>query len=134
MTLLSKAAILGAVDLKTEDVEVSEWGGTVRVVTMSGKARDEFFARQGEGGLPYSQFSATVLVATIVDEEGKQIFEESDVDALRAKSPDALERVLAVAMRLNGIGPKAAEEAAKNSDAAQSGDSGSALHSPSEGR
>lgn len=134
MALLSKAAILGAVDLKTEDVEVSEWGGTVRVATMSGKARDEFFARQGEGGLPYSQFSATVLVATIVDEDGRPVFGELDIDALRAKSPDALERVLAVAMRLNGIGPKASEEAVKNSGAAPSGDSGSVSPSPSEGQ
>lgn len=132
MTLLSKAAILGALDLKTEDVEVAEWGGTVRVAMMSGKARDEFFARQGEGGLPISQFSATVLVATIVDEHGKTVFDESDIDALRAKSPDALDRVLTVAMRLNGIGPKATEEAEKNSGAAPSGDSGSVSPSPSE--
>lgn len=133
MTLLTKAAILGALDLTTEDVEVPEWGGTVRVAMMSGKARDAFFARQEKaGGLPPSQFSATVLVATIVGEDGKPIFEQSDIEAMREKSPEALERVLAVALKLNGLGPKAVEDARKNSSAAQSGDSGSASPSPSE--
>lgn len=125
MTILSKAAILAAIDLQTEDVPVPEWSGTVRVAVMSGKARDDFFARQGEGGLPYSQFAAMVLVATIVDENGALMFDASDIEALRAKSPAATERVFSVAMRINGIGPKAAEDAEKNSGAAQSGDSGS---------
>ena len=31
MAILSKAVILAAVDLKTEDVAVPEWGGEVRV-------------------------------------------------------------------------------------------------------
>ena len=31
MTLLSKTAILAAQHLQTEDVEVPEWGGAVRV-------------------------------------------------------------------------------------------------------
>lgn len=126
MTILSKAAILAAVDLKTEDVPVPEWGGTVRVASMSGKSRDEFFGRQPNGSVQYSQFAAAILVATIVDENGQVVFDEEDVDALRAKSPVAIERVVAVAMRLNGIGPNATEEAEKNSGAAQSGDSGSA--------
>ncbi|MCA3186673.1 hypothetical protein [Cupriavidus sp.] len=133
MTLLTKASILAALDLTTADVEVPEWGGTVRVAMMSGKARDEFFARQEKvGGLPPSQFSATVLVATIVGEDGKQVFDQSDIEAMREKSPEALERVLAVALKLNGLGPKAAEEAEKNSSAAPSGDSGSVSPSPSE--
>jgi len=132
MALLSKAAILAAVDLQSEDVEVPEWGGTVRVAMMSGKARDEFFGRQGEDKVPYSQFAASVLVSTVIDEDGNPVFDETDVAALRAKSQAAMDRVLAVSLRLNGIGPSAAEAAEKNSAAAPSGDSGSASPSPSE--
>lgn len=132
MALLSKAAILASVDLQSEDVEVPEWGGTVRVAMMSGKARDEFFGRQGEGKVPYSQFAASVLVATVIDEDGNPVFDETDVEALRAKSQAAMDRVLAVSLRLNGIGPNAAEAAEKNSGAAPSGDSGSVSLSPSE--
>ncbi|MGO4304191.1 hypothetical protein [Cupriavidus sp. RAF12] len=131
MTILSKAAILAAVDIKTEDVGVPEWGGTVRVAVMSGKKRDEFYAQQGEGKIAYSLFSARVLVATLVGEDDQPIFEEADIEALRAKSQAAMDRVLAVALRLNGLGPTAVEEAGKNSDAGPSGDSGSASLSPS---
>ena len=42
MTLLSKTAILCANDLKTEDVDVPEWGGAVRVRSFTGRARDAF--------------------------------------------------------------------------------------------
>jgi len=132
MGMLTKAAILAAVDLETKDVEVPEWGGTVRVAMMSGKARDEFFARQGEGKVPYSQFSASVLVATVVGEDGAALFEDADIEALRAKSLAAMERVLAVSLKLNGIGANATEEAEKNSGAAPSGDSGSVSPSPLE--
>ena len=42
MTYLSRDAILQREDIKTEDVEVPEWGGTVRVRGMSGVQRDAF--------------------------------------------------------------------------------------------
>ncbi|KAI3591656.1 hypothetical protein D9X30_3481 [Cupriavidus sp. U2] len=126
MPILSKKAILEAADLETKDVEVPEWGGSVRVAVMSGRDRDEYYARQGEGKLPYSLFSASILVATVVDEDGKPLFTAEDIDPLRAKSQAAMDRVLAVALKINGLGPGAIEEAEKNSDAAPSGDSGSA--------
>ena len=42
MTLLTKSAILAANDLKTQDVDVPEWGGAVRVRAFSGRERDAF--------------------------------------------------------------------------------------------
>ena len=41
MSLLSAAEILAADDLPTEDVEVSEWNGTVRVRALTGAERDK---------------------------------------------------------------------------------------------
>ena len=51
MSLLSKTAILTANDLQTEDVEVPEWGGAVRVRSFTGRERDAFEASmvRGEG-------------------------------------------------------------------------------------
>ncbi|WP_284459685.1 hypothetical protein [Cupriavidus campinensis] len=132
MAILSKAAILGAADLKTEDVEVPEWGGSVRVAVMSGLARDNWISRQGDGKVPYSVFTARVLVSTVVDEDGQPVFDEADIETLRGKNQAAMDRVLAVALRLNGLAASAVEEAEKNSDAAPSGDSGSGSPSPSE--
>jgi hypothetical protein len=126
MGLLNKAAILGAEDLKHEDVEVAQWGGTVRVRTMNGVERDEFrAATASEGAVPVGKFSAALLAATCVDENGERLFSMDDIEALRAKSAASLDKPAVVAMRLNGLGGSAVEDAAKNSASGQSGDSGS---------
>ena len=44
MTYLSRDTILQREDIVTEDVEVPEWSGTVRVRGMSGVERDAFEA------------------------------------------------------------------------------------------
>lgn len=126
MKTLSKSEILAARDLESQVVEVPEWGGAVRVRVMSGLARDEFYARQAEGKLPYSQFCASVLVATLIDDAGNALFEEADIAALRGKSQAAMDRVLAVALKLNGLAANAVEEAAKNSAGDQTAATGSA--------
>jgi len=40
--MLDKSTILAAKDLRTTDIEVPEWGGTVRVKAMSGREREQF--------------------------------------------------------------------------------------------
>jgi len=133
MKLLNKAAILGVEDLKHEDVPVPAWGGAIRVRTMTGAERDEFraAAAAGEGGVPMGKFSAILLAATAVDESGARMFTLDDVEALGEKSAEALDTVVAVAMRLNGLGGAAVSDAGKNSASTQSDDSGSASPSPS---
>lgn len=123
--MLNRDQILGAVDAKTEDFDVPEWGGSVRIAVMSGDARDALQASLADNKAT-SFFEAALVVATVVDDSGAQIFTAADIPALRAKSAPVLTRVAEVAMRLNGIGAKAAEDAVKNSGATQSEDSGTA--------
>lgn len=126
--LLSKSAILGASDLKHEDVEVTAWGGTVRVRVMTGGERDQFRAAiQSDDGVPVGKFSAALLAATLIDEAGRRLFTMDDMEELQAKSAASLDGLAAVAMRLNGLGATAVEDAVKNSESGQSGDSGSGL-------
>lgn len=125
-SLLSKSAILGAADLKHEDVPVPAWGGTVRIRAMTGMERDAFRTSiASEAGVPVGRFSAALLAATIVDESGVQLFTVDDIAALQAKSAASLDAPAEVAMRLNGLGAKSGPDAAKNSESDQSGDSGS---------
>ena len=126
MTLLTKQAILAAADLPHEDVSVPEWGGTVRVRSMTGAERDQFRAALNvEGGTPIGQFSAALLAATIIDEAGNKLFDLGDLESLQAKSAKALDAPAVVAMRLNGLGGTAVVDAVKNSAADQNADSGS---------
>lgn len=131
MSLLSKSAILGAPDLKHEDVPVPAWGGTVRIRTMTGYERDEFRAsiaasEGGDKGVPIGKFSAALLVAACVDESGARLFTADDMAALQAKAAASLDAPATVAMRLNGLGAASVDEAEKNSVSGQSADSGSA--------
>ncbi|MFT0167484.1 hypothetical protein ACLKMY_00450 [Paraburkholderia mimosarum] len=131
----TKAAIFGAIRLKTETVDVPEWGEGVSVIVseMSGLARDAFYSKKAANKDPaISESQADLLIATIVDESGELVFDESDISALRSQSIVALDRIAAVAVRLNGMQANAVEDAAKNSEAGQKNDSGTGSASTSE--
>ena len=136
MTLLTKSAILAANDLKTQDVDVPEWGGAVRVRAFSGRERDAFEASmvRGDGKdrkVDLTNMRARLVALSVVDEAGQRVFTDEEVDLLGAKSGAALDRVFAVAQELNGLSGADVEALAKNSSAAQSGVSTSASASPS---
>lgn len=114
--LLNKEAILAARDLTTEDVAVPEWGGTVRVRVMSGAARDSLNAklRDGSGGIDLVGYRTRLLVRCIVNEDGSPTFSEAELDALNTKSSLAIDRIFAVADRINAVQPAAVDAAEKN--------------------
>lgn len=117
MDLLNKEAILGAADLATEDVAVPEWGGAVRVRTLTVADRDALFAscRDEAGKFDASRFNGALLAKSVVDANGNLVFSDADVDALNRKSAPAVTRVVEVAGRLNRLGDQAEEAATKNS-------------------
>jgi hypothetical protein len=118
--LLGRAAILAAQDMGTEDIEVPEWGGSVRIKTLTGAERDEWeqSVTVGKGRnreVAIANLRAKLLVIVIVDENGKAVFDYSDIQALGKKSAKALERVFDAARKLNGLTDEDVEELAKNS-------------------
>lgn len=123
--LLTRDAILGASDLTTEDVNVPEWGGPVRVRSLTAAQRDKFEADSMVGNgknrdLNMVNIRARLVSLTIVGEDNQPIFGAADVKALGDKSGRALDRVFEVASRLSGIGESDIEELAGNSVAGQS--------------
>ena len=129
-TYLDRQAIFDAQDLSVEDVDVPEWGGTVRVRTLTGAERDAFEAtimeRKGDTyEANMENMRAKLAAFSIVDEAGERIFSEQDIQELSKKSASALQRVFNVASRLSGISPEDVEELAKKSESAPKGASGS---------
>lgn len=122
MGYLSREAILAADDIPTDDVEVPEWGGTVRIRALSGTDRDRMEADiVGNGKKPkMDNLRAKVVAASVIDEEGHKMFAESDVVALGRKSAAALGRVFDAAASLAAIKPADVEELAGNSEPDQS--------------
>ena len=136
MSLLSKTAILAAQDLQTEDVEVPEWGGAVRVRSFTGRERDAFEASmvRGDGKdrkVDLTNMRARLVGLTVIDETGQRLFTDDEVDLLGAKSGAALDRVFAVAQKLNGLSGADVEELSKNSSGVPSAVSTSASALPS---
>ena len=127
---LSKEAILAVNDVQFEDVSVPEWGGAVRVKSLTGSERDGLEASMIEGkgknaNVNLANLRAKLVARSIVDESGDRIFEDADIAALGRKSASALNRVYEVAQRLSGITQEDVDELTKNSEAAQSDGSGS---------
>jgi hypothetical protein len=118
---LTRDAILAAAVLKTEDVPVPEWGGSVLVRELRGRERDEFEAslavQRGRQMVPdVANMRAKLVARTVVDPDSrKPMFSQQDVNALGELSAAALDRVFEVASRLSALQPDSLEEMAKNS-------------------
>ncbi len=89
MTLLSKTAILTANDLQTEDIEVPEWGGAVRVRSFTGRERDAFESSmvRGDGRdrkVDLTNMRARLVGLTVIDETGQRLFTDQVVHLLGA--------------------------------------------------
>ena len=107
---LSKAEILAADDLPTEDVDVPEWGGKVKIQGLT-KAKQQSvreLCMDAEGYLDTTKLEIAMFLNCVSDPE----FEESDIDALKGKSAKAFDRVAKASMRLTGTSEGVAEESA----------------------
>ena len=120
MPFLSRDVILSAQDLKSEAVEVPEWGGAVYVRCMTGTERDAFevevYTIRGKSvEMNRENFRARLLVRVLVDEKGSRLFSDQDIGSLGAKSARVLDRLFTVAMRVNGLSRKDVDDLTKNS-------------------
>lgn len=117
MHSLSKAQILAAADTPPPTpVDVPEWGGTVYVRVMSGVERDAFEASViTDGQVDLANARAKLVVRVLCDEHGNRLLDDADLDALGRRSAIALNRVYAVAQRINRLTPDDIEDLVKNS-------------------
>ena len=112
MALLDRKAILAAVDIKTQDVAVPEWGGSVRVRQMTVAERNEFVRRSTD---PDAGSVGVWLVSMLaVDDSGQQLFTPADLSELEKKNFRNLDLVAAAIMQVNRLGEPEVEAAAKN--------------------
>jgi hypothetical protein len=139
---LSGADILAVQDLKTREVDVPEWGGTVIVRALSGKERDAYEAScmqerpaigpdgkrvRGQIELHRSLLNirAKLVVRALVDEHGVRLFKDTDANALGEKSGAALDKLFDVAAELSGLTAEDVDALANFSEPGPSDDSSS---------
>lgn len=124
--MLNRDDILKISDLITETVSVPEWDGDVLVRAMTGVERDEFEqAVFPNGQKDFANIRARLCSLSIVDENGRRLFEDADLVNLGEKNAKALDKVFAVAKRLSGIGKTEMDALKKNLKTAHLDDSSS---------
>jgi hypothetical protein len=129
--LLDAATILAKAQLPHEDVEVPEWGGTVRVRALSGTERDRYEAgfvmlRGNTRTVTTENFRSRLVAMACIDEDGNRLFTDAQVKELGLLNAGALDRVFAVAQRLSGLRDEDMKELVTVLGNAPSGEAGSA--------
>lgn len=115
MSLLSRDQILGADDRTYEVVSTPEWGGEVRLRSLTGSERDEWessMVRQVGNKTTYNvrNSRAKLIALSAVDGDGQPLFTKADVIKLGSKSAAPLDRLFAVCQRLSGISDEDVKE------------------------
>ncbi len=103
---LTLQEIYDAQDIVIEEVEVPEWGGVVRLRSMTGEEAVDFAAKAKAN----SSGVARIVSICAVDEDGNRLFKDEDIEVLKRKSMRALMRLQRVALKINGLSE---EEVAK---------------------
>lgn len=108
MNLLSKEEIFAKDDRKTEDVAVPEWGGTVRVRSLSGTERNDLEASMAHlvGNKPRLNLrnaTAKLVAMSAINADGSQLFDQADIIRLGNRNGAALQRLADACERLSGI-------------------------------
>lgn len=114
--MLNKDDILSKIDLKKEKITVPEWGGDIFVSEMTADARDQWeqdiIQKDEKGNLRSAR--AKLLIATVCDEKGNLLFSPHDVVQVGKLSAKTVQKIIAVAQRLNGLGDEDIQDVVGN--------------------
>lgn len=116
---LSKDQILGASDATYAEVDVPEWGGKVRIGSITAAEKSKYqtglFKFDKDGNRTINEknletLSTRLIAACVVDGEGERVFDEKDVAAIGKKNAAVIERVFKVCQEHNGMEPPKKDE------------------------
>jgi Phage tail assembly chaperone. len=123
MALIGRNQIDTATDLRHEDVDVPEWGGQVRLRELTSKERSLIEATTiGAKGQSielrieaFKTLREKTVVAALIDENGKRLYEDKEAAQLGLKSGQVIERLFQKVQELSGMTQAAVKDAEGNS-------------------
>jgi hypothetical protein len=116
VALANKRSILDAIDWDYEEFDVQDWG-RLRIRALSAAERLKLSQEYGEGDLTPSRalrLYAWLIVASVVDEDGRQVFDSSDYEAIENRNWNRIEAIAERIFAFNGMSANAVEELEKN--------------------
>jgi len=119
MAYLNREEILGADDIKREEVETPEWGGNVLIRGLNAAQYLDmgFDLRTDDDTLDPEKVKAmmpTIVSMGVIDEDGTPLFGKDDVKALAKKSFGPVNRISTRILELSGLRAGEEGEEAKN--------------------
>lgn len=128
MGFLSRDAILSAEDRDYDEVDCPEWGGKVRLRSISGAERDTFEQgliqqRGNNRQVNMRNARAKLIVLCAVDEGGQKLFTEDDVRGLGRKNAKPLDRLFDACQKLAGLSEDDVDKLTEDFDETQGDDS-----------
>lgn len=99
---LTAAEILEKDDLPVQEIDVPEWGGTLRLRPLTAEEAISYNDTIKSGG---DKRHAAVILAglCLVNEDGAPLFSAKEVQLLAKKSLSALMKIQRVALKINGL-------------------------------
>lgn len=128
MALLSRDAILAADDRDYDEVDCPEWGGSVRIRSITGAERDAYEQsliqqRGSNRQVNMRNARAKLIVLCAVDEAGNKLFAgEDDVRALGRKNAKPLDRVWDACRKIAGLSEDDVDKLTEDFDGTQGED------------
>lgn len=106
--ILTLEQVLEAPDLEEREVEVPEWGGSVKIRSFS-KAAQQDLRRKAmvKNELDTDRLEMLMFIHGVVEPQ----FTEEHYEALRQKSAGAIDRVLRAILELSGLTREAVDQA-----------------------
>lgn len=98
--VLNKEQILNAKDHVFEDIDVPEWGGSVRVRSLTAQEREEFEAEMSKSSVC---IRAHLIARTLIDDDGNRIFETKDIVDLGKKNAVVMSKLFDASSRISGL-------------------------------
>lgn len=136
MALLNRNQILEVNDIQTKDIEVKEWGGTIRIKQLSAKEYNDIFMNMiNIRKMAAKQLSAKknadenledainelaiknqkilIIIKSVVDENMNPVFTEADMELLYQKNTNVINKIIAEIEEFNSV---STEDVKKNLD------------------
>lgn len=127
MAFLSREAILEAEDRKYDTVACPEWGGDVRLRSITGTQRDAYEAsiittNGSDRKVNTRNARVKLIVLCAVDEDGRPLFTSEDLGALGRKNAAPIDRIFDACRKLSGMSEEDVERLSEDFGAARDDD------------
>jgi hypothetical protein len=128
MGYLGRDAILQAEDRTYDEVDCPEWGGAVRLRSITGGQRDAYEQslvqqRGNNRQMNLRNARAKLIVLCAVDDGDRPLFTEADVNALSKKNARPLDRLFDACRVLAGLSEDDVDKLVEDFGATQGDDS-----------